>query len=178
LCIAPVFDTLAETITVLGKMMSKPAQWDSVRASEIVMRERHRDGPALPILHALQEEFGFIHEEAVPLVASALNLSRAEVHGILTFYHDFKRQPGGAHTLKICRAEACQSMGAAELAAALLKRQGVAWGETTADGRLTIEAVYCLGLCACAPAALYDGEPVGRLCADTLHELVTEARGR
>ncbi|MBM6595690.1 formate dehydrogenase subunit gamma [Microvirga pudoricolor] len=158
--------------------MSKPAQWDSVRASEIVMRERHWDGPALPILHALQEEFGYIHEEALPLVASALNLSRAEVHGILTFYHDFKWQPGGAHTLKICRAEACQSMGGAELADALLKRQSVMWGETTADGRLTIEAVYCLGLCACAPAALYDGEPVGRLCADTLDELVTEARGR
>jgi len=84
--------------------MPKPPQWDSVRAGEIVAAHAHLDGPALPILHAFQEEFGFIDDEAVPLIASALNLSRAEVHGVVTFYHDFRRKPAGRHILKICRA--------------------------------------------------------------------------
>jgi len=157
--------------------MPKPAQWDSARAEQIVAAHAGLDGPALPILHALQEEFGFIAEEAVPLVASALNLSRAEVHGIVTFYHDFRRRPGGRHVLKICRAEACQAMGISELSAELLQREGVNWGATTPDGALTIEAVYCLGLCACAPAALYDGEPVARLDRGILEGVAREARG-
>lgn len=156
--------------------MPGPIQWDSARASEIVAVHVHRDGAALPILHALQHEFGFIADEAVPLIASALNLSRAEVYGIVTFYHDFRRDPPGRHVLKLCRAEACQSMGAPKLADALLEREGVEWGETTVDGALTIEAVYCLGLCACAPAALYDGEPIGRLDETTLATLAGEAR--
>jgi len=156
--------------------MPKPAQWDSARAGEIVAAHAGLDGPALPILHALQEEFGFIAEEAVPLVASALNLSRAEVHGIVTFYHDFRRKPPGRHVLKICRAEACQAMGGPRLSDELLRREGVEWGETTPDGALTIEGVYCLGLCACAPAALYDGEPVARLDQSILEGVAREAR--
>ncbi len=156
--------------------MPKSAQWDSARAGEIVAAHAGLDGPALPILHALQEEFGFIAEEAVPLVASALNLSRAEVHGIVTFYHDFRRKPGGRHVLKICRAEACQAMGSPRLSDELLRREGVEWGGTTPDGALTIEGVYCLGLCACAPAALYDGEPIARLNRDLLEAMSTEAR--
>lgn len=156
--------------------MPQPIQWDSARAGEIVAAHIHRDGAALPILHALQEEFGFVADEAIPLIASALNLSRAEVHGIVTFYHDFRREPAGRHVLKLCRAEACQSMGAPRIAQQLLEREGVEWGETTADGALTIKAVYCLGLCACAPAALYDGEPVARLDEATLATLSREAR--
>jgi formate dehydrogenase subunit gamma len=124
----------------------------------------------------LQEEFGFIAEEAVPLVALALNLSRAEVHGIVTFYHDFRRKPPGRHVLKICRAEACQAMGGPGLSDELLRREGVEWGETTPDGALTIEGVYCVGLCACAPAALYDGEPVARLDQGILEGVAREAR--
>ncbi len=156
--------------------MPQPVQWDSARASEIVAAHIHCDGAALPILHALQEEFGFVADEAIPLIASALNLSRAEVHGIVTFYHDFRRKPAGRHVLKLCRAEACQSMGAPRLARQFLEREGIEWGGTTADGALTIEAVYCLGLCACAPAALYDGEPVARLDETTLATLSREAR--
>jgi formate dehydrogenase subunit gamma len=160
-----------------GKIMAQFAQWDSLRASEIVTAHAGCDGATLPILHALQEEFGFVSEDAIPLIASALNLSRAEVHGVVTFYHDFRHKPPGRHILKLCRAEACQAMGGSALADALLRREGVEWGGTTPDGALTVEPVYCLGLCACAPASLYDGEPVGRLDGDILESLVREARG-
>jgi formate dehydrogenase subunit gamma len=156
--------------------MTQYAQWDSHRASAIVTAYAGQDGATLPILHALQDEFGFISEDAIPMIASALNLSRAEVHGVVTFYHDFRRSPPGQHVLKLCRAEACQSMGGSLLSESLLKREGLQWGETTPDGALTIEAVYCLGLCACAPVALYDGEPVARLNQDTLEALSREAR--
>ena len=129
----------------------------------------------LPILHAIQEEFGYIPREAEPVIAAALNLTRAEVHGVISFYHDFRREPAGRHVLKICRAEACQSMGSEVNAHRLLERLGLDWGETTPDGRITIDAVYCLGLCATAPSALLDGEPVGRLDAARLEALAMEA---
>jgi formate dehydrogenase subunit gamma len=151
------------------------AQWDSDRARQIVAAHAHLDGPVIPILHTLQEEFGFIDDEAVPLIASELNLSRAEIHGVLTFYHDFRRQPAGRHVLKICRAEACQSMGGVQVADEILRREDLRWGETTLDGALTIEAVYCLGLCACAPAAIYDDEPVARIDLAKLETLSREA---
>ena len=117
----------------------------------------------LPILHALQEAFGCVPEVAVPMVAEALNLTRAEVHGIVTFYHDFRREPPGRHVLKICRAEACQAAGCDALAAAAQSRLGIEIGDTTPDGRVTLEAVYCLGLCATAPSAMLDDRVVGRL---------------
>jgi formate dehydrogenase subunit gamma len=158
--------------------MSQYAQWDNDRASEIVAAHSSLDGPVMPILHALQEEFGCIPEEAVPLVASALNLSRAEIHGTITFYHDFRRRPPGRHVLKLCRAEACQAMNGPRLARDLLDSLGMDWGATTQDNSLTIEGVYCLGLCACAPSALYDGEPVGRLDREKLDAMVREARGQ
>ena len=123
------------------------------------------------MFQALQEAFGHVPEAAVPMVAAALNISRAEAHGIVTFYHDFRSAPAGRQVLKLCRAEACQSMGGAALAKGLLARLGIDWGETTADGRLTVEPVYCLGFCACAPAALLDGAPLGRLDAATLREV-------
>jgi formate dehydrogenase subunit gamma len=124
---------------------------------------KHMPGALLPILHAVQERFGFIDDAAVPVIAEALNLSRAEVHGVITFYHDFRRAPGGRHVLKLCRAEACQSMGCDELADMLCRRHGIALGGTSADGELTLAAVYCLGNCALAPAALLDGKVHGRL---------------
>ena len=157
--------------------MPKFMQWDIVRAQGIILERTTLGGAALPIMHALQDEFGYIPDEAVPLVASALNLSRAEVHGLLTFYHDFRSEPAGNHVLKLCRAEACQSMNGFHMAQALLTRLGITWGETTPDGALTVEGVYCLGLCACAPSALYDGEPVGRLDQEVLDTMVREARG-
>ena len=130
----------------------------------------------MPILHALQQEFGFVPEEVVSLVATALNLSRAEVHGIVSFYHDFRRAPPGRHVLRLCRAEACQSMGADALAAEAQERLGVRWGETSADNRVTLEPVFCLGLCACAPAAMFDGKVVGALDKVRLGALIDQAR--
>lgn len=156
--------------------MPKPIQWDSARAGEIIAAHASLDGAALPILHALQDEFGFIPDEAVPLIASALNLSRAEILGVLTFYHDFRRNPAGRHVLKLCRAEACQSMDGPRIAQDLLAKLGIGWGDTTPDGRLTIEAVYCLGLCACAPSAMFDGDPIGRIDAEKLDAAIREAR--
>lgn len=150
--------------------------WDAALARGIIASQLRLEGPALPVLHALQEAFGCVPPEAVPAVAEALNLSRAEVHGIVSFYHDFRRAPAGRHVLTLCRAEACQSMGASRLAQGLLARLGLDWGGTTADGRLTVEPAFCLGLCACAPNALFDGEPVARLDDAVLDELVQEAR--
>lgn len=158
--------------------MPRAAAWDSIRASEIIAAHASLNGAALPILHALQDAFGYIADEAVPLLADTLNLSRAEVHGIVTFYHDFRREPSGHHVLKLCRAEACQSMNGAKIAQELLAALGIGWGETTPDGALTVEGVYCLGLCACAPSALYDGAPIGRLDPNSLSELVQQARAQ
>src|SRR5271156_3820181 len=127
------------------------AVWSETRAGEIIAAHVQQEGATLPILHALQEEFGHVPQDAIPMVAHALNLSRAEVHGVVTFYHDFREAPAGRHVLKLCRAEACQSMGADALADQARGQLHVEWGETTADGRVTLEPVFCLGLCACAP---------------------------
>ena len=140
-----------------------PEPWDPELAGRLIESRLGLEGPLLPILHDLQAAFGCVPAEAVPLVAQALNLSRAEVHGVVSFYSDFRATPHGRRVVKVCRAEACQSMGGEAAAAALLRRLGVDWGGTTADGEVTVEPVYCLGLCAVAPAALVDGEPVGRL---------------
>jgi formate dehydrogenase subunit gamma len=156
--------------------MPKTNPWDARRAAELIAIHATLEGPALPILHALQEEFGCVPEAAVPMVAQALNISRAEMHGIVTFYHDFRHEPPGRHVLKLCRAEACQSMGGAAIADALLLRLGISWGGTTRDQGLTVEPVYCLGLCACAPAALLDGEPLGRIDVATLEQAAAEVR--
>jgi formate dehydrogenase subunit gamma len=149
--------------------------WDVVRAAEIIASCLSLEGAALPILHALQHSFGHVPKQAEPLIADALNISRAEVHGIVSFYHDFKAEPSGRHVLKLCRAEACQSVGAAALAEGLLRRLGIGWGGTTSDGSLTVEPVYCLGLCACGPSALLDEQPLARLDARRLSDLVHEA---
>ena len=121
------------------------------------------EGATLPILHKVQEALGYIPDSALPIVAEALNISRAEIYGVVTFYHDFRREPPGRHVVKLCRAEACQAMGGREVAAHLKKRLGVDFGETSPDGRVTLEAVYCLGLCATAPSAMVDGRLVGRI---------------
>ena len=137
--------------------------WDLERASAVVAAHRHLDGATLPILHALQETFGYVDQAAIPLIAEALNLSRAEIHGVFTFYHDFRGSPAGRHVVKLCRAEACQAVGAVALAEHAKRRLGIDWHETTADGRITLEPVFCLGLCACGPAALVDDEPASGL---------------
>ena len=142
--------------------------WNPDRAREIVAEHQGLEGPLLPILHAIQAAFGCVPAAAVPMLAEALNLTRAEVHGVVSFYHDFRDAPAGRRVVRVCRAEACQAMGGEAVAAGLLARLGVDWGGTTADGAVTVEPVYCLGLCAVAPAALVDGEPVGRLDAQRL----------
>jgi len=131
-------------------------------------------GPLLPILHVLQEEFGYIDREAVPLIADILNLSRAEVHGVVTFYPDFRTAPPGRHVVKLCRAEACQSTGGDKLAARAAAKIGVAMGGVTADGSVSLEAVYCLGLCAVAPSAMLDGRVIGRIDEEKLDALLAE----
>jgi len=150
------------------------ANWDAGIAAGIIAAHAATQGAALPILHALQETFGHVPAQAVPMVAEALGVTRADMHGIVTFYHDFRAEPAGRHVLRLCRAEACQSMGGAGLAQALLARLGIGWGETTAEGGLTVDPVYCLGLCACAPAALLDGAPLGRLDATRLDAAIAE----
>jgi formate dehydrogenase subunit gamma len=155
--------------------LPKAAAWDEAEATNIIRRHDGREGAMLPILHDLQAVFGCVPPAAVRLVADALNLTRAEVHGVVSFYHDFREQPAGQHVLKLCRAEACQSMDGERIARAFLDRLGVDWGDTTADGRLTVEATYCLGLCACAPSAMLDGEPIARLTPASFDDILREA---
>jgi formate dehydrogenase subunit gamma len=150
--------------------------WDEARGAEIIAEYDEIEGATLVILHALQEAFGYIPEPAIPMVASALNLSRAEVYGVFTFYHDFRKHPAGRHVLKLCRAEACQAAGGDALAARAEAKLGVALGETTADDRVTLEPIYCLGLCATAPSAMLDGRVIGRLDQTRLDALIVEAQ--
>ncbi len=155
--------------------MPEYERWSEAGASAVIAKHSGVAGAALPILHALQEVFGHIPEAAEPLVAAALNLSRAEVHGIVTFYHDFRRHPPGRHVLRLCRAEACQAAGGEALAEGVRRRLGLEWNATTADGGLTLEPVFCLGLCACSPAAMLDGQVLGRLDGPALDAALDEA---
>ena len=148
----------------------------SARVAEIVTAHQGMEGPLLPILHEVQAAFGHVPQVALPQIAEALRMTRAEVHGVMTFYHDFRAAPAGKHVLKLCRAEACQSMGADRVAAHAQARLGVDWHETTPDGRITLEPVYCLGLCACAPAAMVDGRVVGRVDEARVDALIAEVR--
>jgi len=137
--------------------------WSEERGAAIIAREAAREGATLPILHALQQAFGYVHAEAIRMIAERLNLTRAEVYGVMSFYHDFRRAPAGRHVLRLCRAEACQSLGGDAVAAHVCRRLGVDWHDTTADGAVTLEPVFCLGLCSVGPSALLDGTPLGRL---------------
>ena len=150
--------------------------WNEQRGNEVIAAFVQEEGAALPMLHALQQTFGYIPRAAVPMVASALNVSRAEVHGIVSFYHDFREAPPGTHLLKLCRAEACQSMGGDAIAAAAIEHLQIGWSETTPDGRITLEPVFCLGLCACAPAAMLDDKVVGALDTARLSALLETVR--
>jgi formate dehydrogenase subunit gamma len=135
----------------------------TARVGEILNDHNGIEGPLLPILHAIQAEFGHIPQAALPQIAQNLNLSKAEVHGVMTFYHDFREVPAGKHVVKLCRAESCKSMGADRVAAHAQGALGIEWHETTKDGRVTLEPIFCLGLCACAPAAMVDGKIIGRV---------------
>jgi formate dehydrogenase subunit gamma len=149
--------------------------WNAERAASLIAQHKDLEGPLLPILHALQDEFGYIDREAEPMIAKALNISRAEVHGVVTFYHDFREQPAGRHVLKLCRAESCQAAGGDALAARAEQLLGIPIGGTTADGRITLEAVYCLGLCSASPSAMLDGKIHARLDDKHLDALIAQA---
>jgi formate dehydrogenase subunit gamma len=146
----------------------------AARILELVERCGAEPGPLLLVLHAIQDEWGHIPAEAPALIAAGLNLSRAEVHGVISFYHHFRRSPPGRHVLQLCRAEACQSMHARELAAHAFERLGIGFHETSGDGRFSLEPVYCLGNCACAPALMLDGQLHGRVTNARLDELLAK----
>jgi formate dehydrogenase subunit gamma len=156
--------------------MSNTRSWDAERALSRIQELERLPGALLPIFHALQEEFGYVDKAAIPLVASALNLSHAEVFGVLSFYHDFHQEPGGRHVLKVCRAEACQSMGCEKMIRHVEDRLGVNLGETTEDRSFTVEPVYCLGNCALSPAVMLDGKLYGRVSSDVADFLIDDAK--
>lgn len=133
------------------------------RVEDILAHHQGMEGSLLPILHAIQAEFGHVPQAALPVVAKALNLSGAEVHGVMSFYHDFREAPAGRHVIKLCRAEACQAVGADRVADHAKQVLGLDWHETSKDGAVTLEPIFCLGLCACGPAALVDGKLLGRV---------------
>ncbi|GAB5509120.1 MAG: formate dehydrogenase subunit gamma [Hyphomicrobiales bacterium] len=140
----------------------------------LIDAQLHLEGPLLPILHALQTAHGYVPQQALPLIAETLNITKAEVHGVISFYHDFREAPAGKHVVKICRAEACQAVGANALAEAVLEKLGIDWNGTSASGAVTVEPVYCLGLCACGPAAMVDGKVMGRVDEGRMDGILSE----
>jgi formate dehydrogenase subunit gamma len=157
-----------------GCQMTTEAAGIEGRVDEILRAHVGTEGALLPILHDVQASFGFVPQAALPRIATALNISRAEIHGVVSFYHDFRDAPAGRHIVKLCRAEACQAMGADHVADHALRRLGLGWHETTPDGGVTVEPVFCLGLCACAPAAMVDGRLFGRVDTARIDALLDE----
>jgi len=147
-------------------------------AQALIDRKRDTPGATLPILHDLQEQFGYIDHAAIPLIADALNISRAETLGVISFYHDFHRAPVDGRVLKLCRAESCQSMGCEQLVSHLELRHGIKVDDEDNHSGLHVETVYCLGNCALSPAALLDGAPIGRLDRDRIDAIVAAAQGK
>ena len=158
-------------------MDTKPLQEPEGNAAtatiaEILAEHAERPGALLPVLHAIQDRLSYVPDEAVPQIAGALNLSRAEVHGVISFYHLFRRSAPGKQTVYICRAEACQAMGSRELENYVKEQLKVDFHETTADGRFSLEPIYCLGNCACSPAVMIDETVHGRVTTDRIDELL------
>ena len=146
------------------------------RITNILAQHKDRPGLLMPILHAVQEELGYVPEEAVPLIAETLNITRAEVHGVVTFYHYFRDTPPARHSVQVCRAESCQAAGGDALEAHVKKRLGLDHHQMTADGSFMLEPVYCLGLCACSPAVMVDGEPYGRVSPEKFDQIIHETK--
>jgi formate dehydrogenase subunit gamma len=154
------------------------AAFDLDLAQALIDRKRDEPGATLPILHDLQEQFGYIDDRVIPLVADALNISRAETLGVISFYHDFRRSPVDGRQLKLCRAESCQSLGCEDLVSHLELRHGIKADDEDKYSGLHVETVYCLGNCALSPAALLDGAPIGRLDRDRIDAIVAAAQGK
>lgn len=155
--------------------MADRAAWAGA-VDEVLERMRSMPGALLPILHGIQEQLGYVPPDAVPRIAEVLNLSRAEVHGVITFYHDFRSEPPGRHVVHVCRAESCQALGAEALLAGACERLGVEVHGTSADGAVTIEPIYCLGNCALSPAVMVDRHVYGRMSAERLDTILEALR--
>ncbi len=153
-----------------------PAKYDKTIAAEIINRFDAKPEMLVQILHAFVERYSYISEEAIRQIANAVNLSRAEVHGVVSFYHDFRTLPAGKRVIKICQAESCQAMGSRNLTQHAEKATGLRLNETSGDGALTLEGVYCLGNCACSPAVM-DGDKVyGRVDAERFDQILARAQ--
>lgn len=151
-------------------------RYDAGIASEIISQFDAKPELLVQILHAFVDRYGHVSEAAIRQISSELNLSRAEVHGVVSFYHDFRTSPAGKHVFKVCQAEACQAMGSRDLTAQAEKKLGLRLNETSDDGTVTLEPVYCLGNCACSPAVMLDGKVYGRVDAGKLDSLIDECR--
>lgn len=147
-----------------------------VDVDALIAQHQHQAGALLPLLHAIQDKLGYVPESVYPKISKALSLSVAEVHGVVTFYHHFRTHKAGRHVMQICRAESCQAMGSGALEAHAKKCLNVDYHQTTADGAITLEPVYCLGNCALSPSVMIDEEVYGRVTAAELDALIAEAR--
>ncbi|HWP00228.1 MAG TPA: formate dehydrogenase subunit gamma [Methylococcus sp.] len=148
--------------------------WDRHAVAEVIEEQKHLPGALLPILHGIQNRIGFVPADSVPLIAEALNLSRAEVHGVISFYHYFRTTPPGRHTIRVCRAESCQAMQSEALESHIRERLGIDYHETTGDGTYSLEPVYCLGNCAASPSIMIDRAVYGRLNPERFDEILNE----
>jgi formate dehydrogenase subunit gamma len=156
-----------------GNSSNRGAAWDARTIEEIIAGLAHKPGALMPVLHAVNDRLGYIPPEAVPAIARTLNLSRAEVHGVISFYHDFRTEPPGRRIIRVCRAESCQAMGAGALADHIQARLGIDFGQTSGDGDFTLEPVYCLGNCACSPAIVVGSDLYGRVSPERFDEIIS-----
>jgi formate dehydrogenase subunit gamma len=160
-----------EELYMTGSIIEDP------KVQEVIANLKDKPGALLPILHGIQDYLGYIPEVVVPVIAKALNLSRAEVHGVISFYHYFRDTPPGKKTIHLCRAESCQAMGAEKLEAHVKQTLGIDFHETTKDGAFSLEPIYCLGLCACSPSMQVGDDVFGRVSAEAFDAIIDEARG-
>ena len=157
--------------------MDRQHSWDRAAVESIARAFKDQPGGLMPILRRIQDELGWVPRDSVPLIAEILNLSRAEVHGVVSFYHDFRHEPPGRNVVKVCRAESCQAMGAVALADHIKRRLKCDFGATSRDGAFTLEAVYCIGNCACSPAVVVNGELAGRVTPERFDDLIAHLDG-
>ena len=158
--------------------MDTAHNWDRTAVTQIADSLKHKPGAPMLVLRQVQDTLGWIPADAVPLIAKVLNLSRAEVHGVVTFYHDFRHQPPAKNVIKVCRAESCQAMGAVALAEHVKQRLQCDFGQTSADRAYTLDAIYCFGNCACSPALMVNGKLFGRMTPARFDEVVAKATVR
>jgi formate dehydrogenase subunit gamma len=151
-------------------------KFEDAEIAGIIHALRDKPGALLPVLHGIQDRLGYIPPEAIPLIASELNLTRAEVHGVISFYHHFRSETPGRHVMQICQAESCQAMGSAALTAHIKQRLGIDFHQTTRDKAFTLEPVYCLGNCALSPAIMVDGNVYGRVTIERFRQVIEEAQ--